>query len=231
MGKPIVAILYDFDKTLSTTDMQNYTFIPNLGMTPDEFWGETGKLSQKYEVERILSYMYCMIKFAKEKGIKMTKEYLQECGKAIKFYPGVTTWFKRINDYALDKGIIVEHYLVSSGTKEIVEGCSIVNEFKQIYGCEFLYDDNGEACWPKMAINFTQKTQFFFRIAKGAIKATDDAGVNEKTPVLAAPISFHPGLQSVFRPSGLFRLSVKRSAPFWKRILKLCHARARLRHR
>jgi hypothetical protein len=151
-------------------------------MTPDEFWGETGKLSQKYEVERILSYMYCMIKFAKEKGIKMTKEYLQECGKAIKFYPGVTTWFKRINDYALEKGIIVEHYLVSSGTKEIVEGCSIVNEFKQIYGCEFLYDDNGEACWPKMAINFTQKTQFFFRIAKGAIKATDDAGVNEKTP-------------------------------------------------
>ena len=143
MGKPIVAILYDFDKTLSTTDMQNYTFIPNLGMTPDEFWGETGKLSQKYEVERILSYMYCMIKFAKEKGIKMTKEYLQECGKAIKFYPGVTTWFKRINDYALEKGIIVEHYLVSSGTKEIVEGCSIVNEFKQIYGCEFLYDDNG----------------------------------------------------------------------------------------
>ena len=181
MGKPIVAILYDFDKTLSTTDMQNYTFIPNLGMTPDEFWGETGKLSQKYEVERILSYMYCMIKFAKEKGIKMTKEYLQECGKAIKFYPGVTTWFKRINDYALEKGIIVEHYLVSSGTKEIVEGCSIVDEFKQIYGCEFLYDENGEACWPKMAINFTQKTQFFFRIAKGAIKPTDDAGVNEKS--------------------------------------------------
>ena len=181
MAKPIVAIMYDFDKTLSTTDMQNYTFIPNLGMTPDEFWGETGKLSQKYEVERILSYMYCMIKFAKEKGIKMTKEYLRECGKAIKFYPGVTTWFKRINEYANEKGITVEHYLVSSGTKEIVEGCSIYNEFKQVYGCEFLYDENGEACWPKMAINFTQKTQFFFRVAKGAIKATDDAGVNEKS--------------------------------------------------
>ena len=181
MAKPIVAILYDFDKTLSTTDMQNYTFIPNLGMTPDEFWGETGKLSKQFEVERILSYMYCMIKIAKEKGIKLTKEYLKECGKAIKFYPGVTTWFKRINDYAAERGIQVEHYLVSSGTKEIVEGCSIYNEFKQVYGCEFLFDENGEACWPKMAINFTQKTQFFFRIAKGAIKATDDAGVNEKT--------------------------------------------------
>ena len=78
MSKPIVAIMYDFDKTLSTTDMQNYAFIPNLGMTPDEFWGETGKLSQKYEVERILSYMYCMLKFAKEKGIKVTREYLKE---------------------------------------------------------------------------------------------------------------------------------------------------------
>ena len=182
MAKPIVAILYDFDKTLSTTDMQNYTFIPNLGMTPDEFWGETGKLSKQFEVERILSYMYCMIKIAKEKGIKITKEYLRECGKAIKFFPGVTTWFKRINEYGDERGIQIEHYLVSSGTKEIVEGCSIYDEFKQVYGCEFLYDENGEACWPKMAINFTQKTQFFFRIAKGAIKATDDSCVNEKTP-------------------------------------------------
>jgi len=181
MSKPIVAIMYDFDKTLSTTDMQNYAFIPNLGMTPDEFWGETGKLSAKYEVERILSYMYCMLKFAKEKGIKVTKEYLRECGKDIKFYPGVLGWFKRINEYANEKGIKVEHYLVSSGTKEIVEGCAIYNEFTQVYGCEFLYDENGEACWPKMAINFTQKTQFFFRVAKGAIKPTDDAGVNEKS--------------------------------------------------
>ena len=121
MAKPIVAILYDFDKTLSTTDMQNYTFIPNLGMTPDEFWGETGKLSKQFEVERILSYMYCMIKIAKEKGIKLTKEYLKECGKAIKFFPGVTTWFKRINEYGAERGIQIEHYLVSSGTKEIVE--------------------------------------------------------------------------------------------------------------
>ena len=95
MKKPIVAIMYDFDKTLSTTDMQNYSFIPKLGMTPEEFWGETGKLSSKFEVERILSYMYCMLKFAKEKGIKVTKEYLKECGKDIKFYPGVSTWFKR----------------------------------------------------------------------------------------------------------------------------------------
>lgn len=180
MAKPIIAIMYDFDKTLSTTDMQNYSFIPNLNMTPEEFWGETGKFSNKEGVERILSYMYTMIKFAKEKGIKLTREYLRECGKNIKYFPGVTTWFKRINEYAESKGIIVEHYLVSSGTKEIVEGCSIFNEFKEAYACEYYYE-NGEPVWPKLAINYTQKTQFFFRIAKGVYDVRDDQGVNAKT--------------------------------------------------
>lgn len=181
MGRsPIVAIMYDFDKTLSTTDMQNYSFIPNLGLTPEEFWGSTTKFSDKTGVERILSYMYMMIAEAKRKGIKLTREYLNSCGKNIKYFPGVTTWFKRINEYAAEKGVKVEHYLVSSGTKEIIDGCSIANEFKAAYGCEYYYEDDIPV-WPKLAINYTQKTQFFFRIAKGAINSTDDEGVNEKT--------------------------------------------------
>ncbi len=85
MSKPILAIMYDFDKTLSTTDMQNYTFIPNLGMTPEEFWGATGEFTNNEGVERILSYMYMMIKQAREKGIKLTREYLRECGKTSNF--------------------------------------------------------------------------------------------------------------------------------------------------
>ena len=185
-SKPIVAIMYDFDKTLSTTDMQNYSFIPNLGMTPDEFWGETGKFSAEEGVERILSYMFMMIKKAKEKGIKLTREYLRECGKKIQFFPGVSTWFKRINEYGASKGVIVEHYLVSSGTIEIVEGCSIFQEFTKAYGCEFYYENN-EPVWPKLAINYTQKTQFFFRIAKGAIDVTNDNAVNEKNLKLRIP--------------------------------------------
>ncbi len=183
----IVAIMYDFDKTLSTTDMQNYSFIPNLGMTPEEFWGETSKLTEKEGVERILSYMYMMIYQAKQKGIKITREYLNECGKNIKYYPGVSTWFKRINEYAATKGVKVEHYLVSSGTLEIVEGCSIYKEFTEAYGCEYYYNKEGEPIWPKLAINYTQKTQYFFRIAKGAIGATDDAGVNKKTSEFRIP--------------------------------------------
>lgn len=180
MSKPIVAIMYDFDKTLSTTDMQNYAFIPMLGMSPDEFWGETGKFSQRTGCERILSYMYMMIAKSKEKGIKLTRELLKECGKGIKYHPGVTTWFQRINEYGEKKGVIVEHYLVSSGTKEILEGCSIYDCFTQVYGCEFYYE-NDVPVWPKLAINYTQKTQFFFRIAKGVKNLSDDDAVNQKT--------------------------------------------------
>lgn len=187
MNKPIIAIMYDFDKTLSTTDMQNYTLIPNLGMTPAEFWGKTTEFSNKTGVERILSYMYMMIEEAKKQGIKLTREYLRSCGKNIKFYPGVSTWFKRINDYAESKGIIIEHYLVSSGTIEIVEGCSIYDCFTKAYGCEYYYNDNDEPVWPKLAINYTQKTQFFFRIAKGVTNLSDDNSVNEKNKELRIP--------------------------------------------
>ena len=183
----IIAIMYDFDKTLSTTDMQNYAFIPNLNMTPDQFWGSTTEFTKKEGVERILSYMYMMIAKAKEKGIKITREYLNECGKNIKFYPGVTTWFERINKYGLEHGVKVEHYLVSSGTKEIVEGCSIFDQFTEAYGCEYYYNEDGEPVWPKLAINYTQKTQFFFRIAKGVVDVTDDNSVNAKSQGLRIP--------------------------------------------
>lgn len=180
--KPIIAIMYDFDKTLCTTDMQNYSFIPNLGLTPTQFWGKCGELVAKYQIEKILSYMYLMIKESKEKGIKLTRQYLNSLGKDIVYYKGVETWFKRINEIGEKNGFLIEHYLVSSGTKEIIEGSKIAHEFKAIYGCEFMYDDHTqEAIWPKIAINYTAKTQFFFRISKGILDITDDDRLNEKT--------------------------------------------------
>ena len=184
--KPIIALLYDFDKTLSTTDMQNYSFIPRLGLSSEEFWGKASEYTNKHGMERTLSYMYAMISEAKAHNIKLSKAFLKECGKDIEFYPGVLGWFKRINDYAAKKGIIVEHYLISSGTKEIVQGSSIAKEFKEIYGCEF-YFENGVAVWPKFVINFTQKTQYYYRVAKGAINPTDDDGVNKKSETLRIP--------------------------------------------
>jgi 2-hydroxy-3-keto-5-methylthiopentenyl-1-phosphate phosphatase len=188
--KPIVAILYDFDSTLATSDMQNFGFIPSLGMTPAEFWGKTTEFSNKSGVERTLSYLYMMCAMTKQKGIKMTKEWLGEQGKNIEFFPGVLTWFKRINDFGDSCGVKVEHYLISSGNKEIVDGCAIAKEFKVVYACEFLFDDvTKEPTWPKLAINYTQKTQYFFRISKGVYDATDDAGVNEKRPDRRVPYS------------------------------------------
>ena len=188
--KPIVAILYDFDHTLSKTEMQNFGFIPSLGMTPEEFWSKTGEFCQKSGCEKILGYLYVMIQEARAHGVKLTKEYLQEMGKPVEFFPGVSTWFSRINAYGESCGVRVEHYLVSSGNKEIAEGSSIANEFKEIYGCEYLFDAaTGEAVWPKLAINYTQKTQYFYRIAKGVYDQTDDAGVNEKKPDKRIPYS------------------------------------------
>ena len=184
MAKPkkaIMAIMYDFDKTLCTTDMQNYAFIPALGMTPEEFWGATGVFSEKTGCERILSYMYMMVYLAKEKNVEITRKWLNSLGKDVVYFPGVETWFKRINEYGEAHNVKVEHYLCSSGTKEIVEGTSIAKEFRQIYGCEFLYDNEGHPIWPKLAINYTQKTQYFFRISKGVYDVREDNKVNSKT--------------------------------------------------
>lgn len=186
--KPIVAIMYDFDKTLCTQDMQNYSFIPNLGMTPDQFWGETGEFGRKSGVEKILAYMYMMVSKCREKNIPLTREYLNSLGKDIKYFEGVKNWFERINNYGKERGIKVEHYLVSSGTKEIIEGCEIFNEFKEVYGCEFHFDrKTKEASWPKLAINYTAKTQFYFRISKGVLDVSEDNKLNRKSSTRRVP--------------------------------------------
>lgn len=179
MAKTTIAIMYDFDKTLCTTDMQEYDFIKNLGITPDEFWGGAGELTSNHEMDRILAYMYMMVKKCRELNIPLTEKYLNECGKNITLYRGVTTWFDRINQYAKDINCNVEHYIISSGITEIIEGTEIAQYFKKIYGCSFLYDENKEAIWPSMAINFTQKTQYIFRIAKGVLDVRDDENLNK----------------------------------------------------
>ena len=189
MKKNIIAIVYDFDKTLSTDDMQNFSFIPALGMESDAFWATTAKLTKEKGVENILSYMYVMIQKCKELHIPLTKEFLQKLGKDVKFFEGVTTWFKRINAYAEALGYTVEHYIVSSGTKEIIEGTSIAKEFKEIYACEFLYGEDGIATWPKIAINYTAKTQYLFRISKGILDPLDHAGVNSNVQTKRIPFS------------------------------------------
>lgn len=178
MAKPTIAIMYDFDKTLCTTDMQEYDFIKNLGITPSEFWGECSKLTEKNEMDKILAYMYVMIKKCKEKNIPLTRKYLNECGKNVILYKGVSTWFDRIAEYAKKLNVNVEHYIISSGITEIIEGTPIAKNFKHIFGCKYIYDEKGNAMWPGLAINFTLKTQYIFRIAKGVLDVRDDDNLN-----------------------------------------------------
>lgn len=187
MDKPIVAIMYDFDKTLAITDMQNFNFIPNMGYTVEEFWNETSEFCDKEQIDKILGYMYMMIHAAKKNGIKLTRKFLNEQSKDIKYFRGVENWFNRIREYGKERGLIIEHYLITSGNKEIVEATSIAKEFKAIFGCEYIYDETGEAIWPKLMINYTQKTQFIFRISKGLISDNDDKKINEKTMTRRIP--------------------------------------------
>jgi len=169
MNPPIVALMYDFDKTLSPKDMQEYGFIPELGMSPSEFWGEVNELTDREEMDNTLAYMYLMVEKCREKGIRITKDKFRKLGQGIAYFNGVETWFSRISKTARNMGVCVEHYIVSSGIKEIIEGTSIAHHFRKIYACEFMYDGDGMIKWPKFAVNYTAKTQFLFRINKGVL--------------------------------------------------------------
>lgn len=179
---PVVAMMYDFDKTLSTKDMQEYSFIPKLGLTAQEFWAQSNALAKEQKMDRILSYMYMMVRMSKDKHQPIRREDFVALGKKIQLYPGVEDWFARINAFGLEQGVRVEHYLISSGLKEIVEGCSIFDQFKEVYASEFLYDENGVAVWPKLAVNYTAKTQFLFRINKGVLDISNDLDLNRSIP-------------------------------------------------
>ncbi len=178
MSKIKIGILYDFDKTLCTTDMQEYSFIKNLDMTSNEFWGEAAQLTEKYEVEKVLAYMFIMIRECKKRNIPLTEEYLKKCGENVVLFRGVETWFDRINEFGTKLGVEIEHYIISSGTYEIIQGTPIAKYFKRIYACRYMYDENGEAIWPAFAINYTLKTQYIYRISKGILDVTDDYNLN-----------------------------------------------------
>lgn len=180
--RPIIAFLYDFDKTLCTTDMQDYAFIPSLGMTPAEFWAEANGFGRKNRIDGILAYMYIMLREAERKSKPFTREDLVEKGRGIELFPGVEDWFGRIDAFGDSQGVQVEHYVISSGLREIIEGSSISGAFKEIYASEFYYDEAGRPVWPKLAVNFTAKTQFVYRINKGVLDVSDDKTLNDSMP-------------------------------------------------
>ena len=199
--KPTIALMYDFDKTLCDQDMQNYAFIPNLGISTDQFWQNVEAFRKKNYMEGILGYMYYSMMACKEKGIPLTEDYLRSTGKDVKFFKGVQDWFDRINKFGESIGVNIEHYIISCGIKEIIDGSSISKKFKKIFACQYYFDESGEAVWPKIAINYTQKTQYIFRISKGAYDETENKKVNDKMTDRVIPyrnmIYFGDGLTDI----------------------------------
>lgn len=188
--RPTVALIYDFDGTLSPGNMQEFGFIQAIGQTPDEFWSKSNEVPEGQEVSSILSYMKLMIDEARKKGISLTRDSFVSFGKDIELYEGVKEWFSLINEYGRRHGVIVEHYINSSGQTELIEGTSIAGEFKKIFACSFWYDESGVAVWPAVAVDYTGKTQYLFKIAKGIMDISDNTKVNESQKEDDKPIPF-----------------------------------------
>lgn len=186
-----VAIAYDFDGTLAPGNMQEYNFIPDINMDKKEFWNEANELAKKHDMDEVLAYMHLMLIKAKQQGINIKEDTFQQYGKKISFFEGVETYFERINAYAASKNLHLEHFIISSGLREIVKGTSIAKYFKTIYASGFQYDEDGIACWPALGVNYTNKTQFLFRINKGIYNSYDNSSINKAMPenMRAVPFS------------------------------------------
>ncbi|MBP3289986.1 MAG: haloacid dehalogenase-like hydrolase [Alistipes sp.] len=185
-----VALIYDFDGTLAPGNMQEYDFIPAVGKSNKEFWHEANSLAEEQDGDAVLAYMARMIQEAQSKGLSLRREAFQESGRNVRYYKGVEGWFARMNAYASERGLRLLHYVNSSGLKEIIEGTSIAGEFKHIYACSFLYNVDGIAYWPAVAVNYTNKTQFIFKINKGVESVYDAQKVNQYMEENRRPVPF-----------------------------------------
>ena len=179
---PVLAICYDFDKTLSPDDMQAQGYIQSVGYDVGQFWKESNGTAKENDMDGNLAYMYKMVREA-EGNLVFNKNALAEYGAKVQLFPGVSTWFERIREYGKEHDVIVEHYIISSGLKEMIEGTEIAKNgaFEKIYASSFYFNERGVAVWPAQTINYTNKTQFLFRIEKGVLDI-NDPGVNEYFP-------------------------------------------------
>jgi hypothetical protein len=189
--KPIIAICYDFDGTLSPGNMQEYDYIPQLRLSSKKFWREVEERAKSQGADAILSYMCLMVeKATPTSGVKITRKSFEDFGKTVELFSGVPDWFKRISKYGSRLGAIVQHFIISSGIKEMIQGTPIAKKFKRIYASSFMLDQNGVAYWPALALNFTTKTQFLFRINKGVLDSWDNTRINDFIPMDKRPVPF-----------------------------------------
>ena len=186
-----MAIAYDFDGTLSPGNMQEYGFMRKLGYKdPEEFWSKCQKLAKEQQADSVLAYMKTMLDESAKKGVSFSRKDFRDYGRSVRLFKGVSTWFSRINAYAAERGICIKHYIISSGLKEMIEGTSIAKEFDKIFASSFMYDEKDQAFWAGVAINYTTKTQFLFRINKGCMDINDNKGINHYLPQRKRAVPF-----------------------------------------
>lgn len=186
-----MAIAYDFDGTLCPGNMQEHQFIPKIGMKAKEFWAEVRAFAEVHQADPVLAYMNMMLMKAAERMVPVRRADFIAQGNGLKLFDGVEDWFGRINAYGAARGVMVEHYIISSGNEEIIAGTAIADRFKQVFASKFLFNERGLAQWPALAINYTTKTQYLFRINKGVSDVTDNTAVNKFVEQEDRPVPFH----------------------------------------
>lgn len=185
------ALVYDFDGTLASGNMQEHSFLPeHINCSVQEFWAEVGRLKQQHDADQILVYMMEMVRRSRLARRPITAQALALHGRSLPYMPGVLDWFERINAHAAGQSLALEHYVVTSGNEEIVRGSEIFCHFTKVFGSRYLYDHEGFATWPAVVVNYTTKTQFLFRINKGVDNTWDDEPVNRWIPMRDRPVPF-----------------------------------------
>jgi len=188
----VIAIVYDFDGTLTPQPMQEYTILPEIGIKDGRrFWKQVNQTAAQTNGEGIVTYMRLMLEKSRAKHFQVTAEMLKKIAKNINYFPGVQTYFKRINDYVkkqFDTDIELRHYVISAGLKEIISGASIAKYFYKIFASQYYYDEHGTATFPNVIVNDTLKTQFIFRISKG--KENLNENINLHMPMHLRPVPF-----------------------------------------
>jgi hypothetical protein len=188
--KKTIALVYDFDGTLSPRPMQEYTFLPKINEDPVSFWAECNKVAREHEADPLITYMHLMYKKAKERGVRIDRKELVALGASVELFAGVEDWFGEIGAYVrlrAETGVSVRHYLVSSGLKEIIEGTRIYPRFHNVFASEYWFEAY-DLPFPKRVITDTNKTQYLFRINKGVEDLSQS--INSHMPEAKRPIPF-----------------------------------------
>jgi hypothetical protein len=186
----IIGIVYDYDQTLSPKYMQDEVLFPHFGIDSEQFWKRCGELVDSDGYDNELAYLKVMLDYLQMDP--PTNEELEALGANLNFYPGLPGMFGELRRLLRPDheamGILVEHYIISSGIKALIDGSELKSHVKAVFGCEFATDKDGRINFPKKVISHTQKTQYLFRINKGMLEPGDD--VNDHMPEELRPIPF-----------------------------------------